>query len=256
MKQKSIKKLSAKKEFQLNKNRTHFEFLTTYSPFYQKIREVRKKFNIPNFGFIKGEEVKKWQYEQYDNNDLITNSAEFKEKEEEIKNNFKLEKISKKIAEEQWSALYDKLPLDNFTNICREIIQDFRLPINYEMMLRMYILRGEIKQAPAINYGFMPEKDKLVINIYSKLTKEEMNDLLKTIRIFNKKLPHITMIPKNTKGQLDFKSALYTPTYYQKGDKKVTKKELAQAYIRGKNKKKKGYEALRQLDKKYIKRFG
>lgn len=238
------------------RNRKHFELLTTHLPFKNLIKEIREDFGIPVNGFTSEKEVEKWQEGQAKKDDEIIKSKKFKEKEEEIRNNFKLSKIDKNAANEHMSLFCRKLPINKFTNACNGIMRNFKLPVSFDMAVRIYILYGKLLWIPLLNYGFRIEKDKLSIDIYSKLTKEEIDDLLKVIRIFNKNLIHITKVSKKTEAQLKVEESILLTSYYQEGDKKITKKEITKDYFGKKGKPQQVYDSRRLLEKKRGRRFG
>lgn len=216
MKKKPVKKLKDPAFIADGKNSEYLNFLTTHKPFIELVKEARKEFNIPQFGFSVEKETEAWYMDIYT-------------KEEEYN---KLNKISK------------------------DIIKKFKLPSHFEHSIMPYIVSNKFWLVPATGYNFKIEKDSLSLFIHSKLSKEEINKLIKFIRIFNKKLPYIPKISQKTKEQLEVETSLSTENFYNESDNKITTGEIAKEYFGKKGKPQQVYDSKRLLKKKRGKRFG
>lgn len=238
-----------------NNNLENLTYLTNHQPFIDYVLEKRKELYIPTQGFSSSGEVKIWQEEQRIKSDNAQNDDGLRKIEETIKDNLKEKLISRKTAQEQSKLIRDKrIPVNNFSNLINEIFKKFKLPVNLYYPIMTYVLYGKFCLTPKNNYSLVPKDDRLDISIYTRMTKEEMNELVKIIREYNKKLPRILKVPKNTKKNLDITN-LYNNDYYNVEDTKITAKEKAKEYFGRKGKAQQVYDAKRITQKNLKRRF-
>ena len=235
------------------RNRKYFEFLLVYPPFREDVWEIRKELDIPPDGYTSNEEIEKWQEKQNQMTQEFEDSTEINKSLERISNNFKSGKIDRHTANKYSELVMTKCPINKFSGFIKGIIKRYKIPINFEMSLRVYILSNKISWIPMNNFGFKMEDNHLSLSIYSKLTKVEMTDLVKYIRTFNKSLPRILEIKDTVKAQLSIEESL---SIGNKTGEKITAKDLAEEYFQGKNKEQRVYDSKRELNRKRKSIFG
>jgi hypothetical protein len=239
-----------------NEPRRNMKFLgllTTHPPFIKEVLEIRKIFKIPKDGFKKEEDVEQWQMNQVNEQDVFMESERWKRIEKQISTDFKSKKIERGMANKQIKIIMDESPINLFTHSVEKLIERFKLPINNKMTLITYILYGNLSWINSNNFSFRVEKDKINFEIYSRLTKEEIDDLVKYIRTFSKNLPHITKVNSKTDKQLLIESSL---NMENNSGEKINANDLMKEYLGKKESVQKIYDAKRLLNKKRYKRFG
>jgi hypothetical protein len=236
-----------------NRNIKLLELLVTYPPFIKEILEIRRKLKIPENGFKKEEDVEKWQIDQIKEQDMFMESDRMARIQNQISVNLKSEQIEKSMANKQIKIITDESPINFFSNSIDELIRRFKLPANHKMTLRIYILYGKLTWIPENNFSFRIDKEKTVFEIYSRLTKEEMGTLVKYIRIFNKRLPHIIKVSSKTKTQLHVEKSL---NMENSTGEKITAHDLAKEYLNNEYAVQKIYDAKRNLERKRKRKFG
>lgn len=238
-----------------NNNLDNLIYLTSHQSFIDYVLETRKELNIPTCGFSSGEEVKIWQEEQSRKSDNAQNDEGFKRIEDKIKNDLNEKLIDKKTAQKQSKLICSKrIPVNNFSNSINEIIKKFKLPVNLYYPIMTYVLYGKSYMTPNDNYSFNIKDGKIYISIYSRMTKEQMGRMIKFIRKYNKDLPRVLKVPKNTDKNLEIVS-LYNNDCYNEEDSKIHAKEKAKEYFGRKGKAQQVYDAKRTTQKNLKRRF-
>lgn len=238
-----------------NDNLENLTYLTNHQPFIDYVQEIRKELNIPTRGFYSKKECQTWHEAQRIKSDNTQNDKSLKIIEDKIRNDLNEKLIDRKMAQEQSKIIRDKrIPLNNFSNSINEIIKKFKLPINLYYPIMTYVLYGKFYMTPNDNYSFNIKDGKIDISIYSRMTKEQMSKMIKFIRKYNKDLPRVLKVPKNTDKNMTIAS-LYNNNYYNEEDSKINAKEKAKEYFGKKGKAQQVYDAKRTNQKNLKRRF-
>jgi len=183
----SKKKLTRKARLSLahKSNLDNMKLLVSDKEFQTILSEIRNRLEIPANGFLKeGSELKEWYNKFIEETDSILDSKDFVRQETRIRKKFKSGEISRRIANKQVNLLYEKTPLNFLWQRVEFILAKFKLPLHYREYVKKYIIRGIIS-APSHNYTRGPyppykklsEERYIPITIYTRMTKEEINEL-------------------------------------------------------------------------------
>jgi hypothetical protein len=210
-----------------NKNPTHkknidnVKLLFSYKPFKEDLKKIRESLHIPENGFVDDEAAQSWEVSTDMVCDQIMNSPEFLNQEQKIIEKIKNGEISQEIGNKQMHLFYSKVMCNYFTNSINFIIEKYHIPYNYEQTLRHYIVLNEILFAPAQNYAItkylfnnkIKQSEPLTINMYAKLTNEEIKQLKKSIARFGKNLPKFQPL-KNINERLKLEKIMKNRGYF------------------------------------------
>lgn len=254
------------KNLAYRKNFDNIKLLFSYKLFQKDLIEIRKNLYIPKDGFANDEEAQAWETKTDDLCDLMMNSPEFLNQEQQIIEKVKCGEISQRMGNKQMNLFHKKVLCNYFSDSINFLIEKFHIPYNYEQTIRCYILFDEIMFVPAQNYAVcnyqFNRKNKsskpVIINIYAKLTNEEIKQLKKSTERFGKNLPEFQPL-KEIDKRLDVEQRLGSRNYFDGVENVVNKvktSEIALDFFGNENKKKKLYDTKKDLKKERQKRFG
>lgn len=196
-------------------HRDNFELLESLEDFDREIEKIRKHLKILSKGLSNEEEYKKWHNKMIQESEKMENDREFIHKTKSFKDKIRKCFENKDYLKENkilgeykvfLDTCYDRMPINYLEKSVEGLIEEFHLPLNYTSALREYILFGKTRSIPAKNYTQSIFSDKrkdrqITFNIYTRLTKAELLDLIKEIRRVSKNLPQYRTI-KNLNEKL------------------------------------------------------
>lgn len=197
-----LKKLSLSSSYK--RNLSMMKLLISHNEFQKDIRDMREHLNIPIEGFREADndkDVKQW-YENLElASDKVLESRKFAEQEIKIRKKLSDREITHSMARKHMGLLYEKVPTQYLHNTGRFIVFKFKLPLHFEDYIKKYIVSSRI-DAPQRNYGggmhpaFTDFKNDryLPIKIYTKLTKDEIQELQAYINWAGPRLPKYNFI--------------------------------------------------------------
>lgn len=254
------------KNLAYQKNLDNIKLLFSHKPFREDLIKIRKNLCIPENGFTKDEEAQKWEVGTDILDDLSMNSLAFLNQEQKIAGKIESGEISQKMGNKQIKLLYTKLMCNYFTDSVNFLIEKFHIPYNYEQTIRRYVIFNEIMFVPAQNYAvsnyLFNKKNKsskpVTINIYAKLTNEEIKQLKKSIERFGENLPEFQPL-KNIDKRLELEEMIENRHYFnevEQAEGEYKTSDIASDFFGNENKKKKVYDTKRDLRREREKRFG
>lgn len=254
------------KNLAYQKNLDNIKLLFSHKPFREDLIKIRKNLCIPEDGFTKDEEAQEWEVRTDIIHDLFMNFPAFLNQEQKIAVKIESGEISQKMGNKQMKLFYSELMCNYFTDSVNFLIEKFHIPRNYEHTIRRYVLFNEIMFVPAQNYAvsnyLFNRKNKsskpVTINIYAKLTNEELKQLKKSLEIFGQNLPEFQPL-KNIDRRLDIEQQLENRNYFDEvehAECRYTLSDIALDFFGNTNKKKKLYDTKIDLEKERKKRFG
>ena len=246
------------------------KLLVSHNEFQKDVREIRKHLNLPVMGFSDAdsqEKIAKWHQNIESETGRVWSSKEFVEQELKIKNDLREGKIRRSMANRQLGLLSEKAPSNYLNNRVFFLICKFNLPLNFEYYIKLYIVGGTIG-APQHNYiggmyPVMPVNSKkeqyLNVKIYTKLTKDEMDELHAYIEWIGHRLPKYNPI-KDIDKKLEVEEWYENPVRVDEADgfREYTMpvSEIAENLLGSPKKVKKVYDIVDDLKKMKNKMFG
>lgn len=182
-------------------HRQNLALLSNAFVFLDKIKQIREAVKIPKEGFERKNAQKVEDFFDKET-DKAFSDREFIHKKESIRQRLKNNQIDIKKANELLKKETDKFHINYLKKSINSLIEEFHLPLNYFDSLRSFIIYGEVISVPAKNFVTVYndeeelKKKKVTFSIYTRLTKEELADLVKEVKSETKHLPKYSEIKK------------------------------------------------------------
>jgi len=179
-----------------SRSRQRATLLIENPKFQEEILEIRKRFKIPLNGIKTNEESGKWHHEFYESDDVYFSAnrenvyAEIKrlEKEKKFQEGFNLHRKFNKEA-----------PINAFNIAIKKILENFKLPLNWQHSIQRYILFNSIDSMwipgnISIREDYDQDTDlrRLSIEIDDTTTLEDVKEAWPTIKFHQKRLQSYT----------------------------------------------------------------
>jgi len=239
------------------------KLLVSYPDFKEEVAKARIYLDIPPSGIIGNNEAQKWHRSLEKKSDDMLSSNEFVKQEANIKEKLINGEINLRMASKQSKLLYDKIPINYLTNLCKYLAEKFNLPEHFEYYIRVHILYNAIN-APPTNYVTEYANDhgtkkmrSITVKIYTKFTDAEFEFMTKEVKRLSEGLPRFNKL-KNVDKKLEYEQWAIDREHYDFAEEKsytISKTELAKE-IFGSADPKKAYEEQRSLNRARNKRFG
>ncbi len=201
IKDKRISKFFSSESY--DRNLDLMKLLVSDKDFQKIVSDARELLQIPAEGFEDKDDgsISQWYDWLVEESDKIILSRSFSEEGRRIHQQLKNKLISYSEFLELNKKLHDRLPLNYFSSIAKSLAKRFNIPNHFKESIQRYILSHKI-DAPQHNYagglyeaGEKPwEAGYIPINIYTRLTKDEWEELKNYVDSMAKK-----WLPKHPK---------------------------------------------------------
>lgn len=153
--------------------------------FNKRVAKIRKKLGIPPDGFSDSENIKQWHTKSMEETDEILEEIM---KLDEKDPNYK----------DKYNKLYKKAPNFYLASEVQEIInKNPDLSKNFKTTIRQYIILGKNALIGIGSYSVFARQEgnnKIYgMEFYNRLSKKEFAEAVKTMELFNKRLPKIPL---------------------------------------------------------------
>ena len=239
------------------RNLNYITLLTSYEPFKAFVEGLRDELGIPLDGFKEGTDVKNWT-EKSDKTHVDYYSSEtYKRMVRGVRKKFKDGELDEVMANKQLKVLEHQNPFNRLHDTCKYIMTHFNIPTHFELALSTYILHNKIAYIPTHNFAHIPDvndKDRTAqITIHAKLEKEELQELIKLIKVLNKTLPTVSKVSDDFMKKLSIENWKNSTHVY---DEKISASEIAKENLGENAKPQQVYDTSRLLNKKRKRLFG
>ncbi len=247
------------------KNMDIMRLLVSHKEFQKDVENARECLRIIPGGFKEDSQIEKWTDELYRRSDEIIDSPEFKRKLKTIRDNFTNGTLGHRMAQKQSRMVHFDIPVNYNTYHPQFLAETYNLPEHFAESIRRYILTGHIS-APLNNFtgGEWPawtspkEVRYIPIKIYAQLTDDELQDLKREIELMGRHLPRLKPV-KNLEQKITLEQWFTERTRLDEvagREYVMSASEISKNVLGTTKKKKKVYEAARELKKMRTKRFG
>jgi hypothetical protein len=189
-----------------DRNLELMKLLTTEKNFKKIVAEARVRLKIPPKGLEPGDKARRDWYDWLVNeSDKVFETKSYWDEKKAIRKQLDQRVIGLRESMELEKKLNDRMPLNYFGTVAKNVCKKFNLPNHFAEFVQKYILTNEI-DAPQHNYAggeYEPwqlpwEAGFLPINIYTRLTKDEWEELKHYVddRAKAWNLPRHSRIPK------------------------------------------------------------
>lgn len=243
------------------RNLDTMHLLTGDNSFQEVVGSVRAHLNIPKGGLSdKSENIqKKWSKFYTEETYRLQDDPRLIEQENRIIGKIRTGELTERMGNKQLELLHDKIPNKYLENRGREIGEKFNLPIHFNEHLIAYIIRGEIT-APQHNYkatgihvrNSTSDQRRLPLEIYTRLTPDELEELKQYIETFARKLPQYPPL-KDIQTKLEIEKLLKEAD--KTAPERRTAGDLAEHYFGDRKKANKVHDIMRSLRELRQKRF-
>jgi len=126
--------------FNYGKSRQRLKLILSRPDFIEKVKGLRKEFNIPSDGISSNEESKKWQDELCQKTEEYFDTFPFEKRKEivDLKKNGEYHKAE--LIEKQEN---DIAPLNSWRIKIKLLLKDYKLPLSFEESIRRFVLFNE-----------------------------------------------------------------------------------------------------------------
>ena len=247
------------------KNMDMMRLLVSHNEFQKDVEDAREYLHIAPGGFKENNQIEKWTDELCRRSDEMIDSVDFNRKIRTIRDSFASGKLGHRMAQKQSRMVHFDIPVNYNTYNPQFLAEKYNLPEHFAENIRGYILTGSIS-APLNNFtgGELPawtlpkEVRYISLKIYAQLTDDELQDLKREIKLMGKHLPTLKPV-KNLEQKLTLEQWFTERTRLDEVTGKeyvMSVGEISENLLGTKKKKKKVYEATRELKKIRSKRFG
>jgi hypothetical protein len=172
-----------------NKNLDNLKLLSTYKPFKETIRAIRKHLNIPENGFSTRELGEIWQIDVLSEAEETMSLADFMLEEIEEIQGIPRDPARPKESYEKFQKRYAKIPFNFINHAIMEIIKEFNLPKSYEKDIKHFIINNVISCSDSSSYHVSSSEKCVSVDIYAKPSAEDFEKIKKEIKLHGKNLP-------------------------------------------------------------------
>ncbi len=222
------------------------------------IVSARKKLGIPEKGFLNEEMVKKWYEIEPINDESYLDSVAYKKHEVNLFNKVKTGESTYDMVNKTIGALLDeRTKINQLSTLCDYLVRSFGLPFHMNRSILTYIFYNRFTSIPVSNYDIVYNKKNqfVSVKIYADLTRREVNEMVKFLRIFTKNLPKLRMISDKTIKNLSFEN-WRKDNEKQDVEDRITAKDIAEEYLGSSKSIQKVYDSKRVIKRNRKKRFG
>lgn len=265
MKKKGVRKKNVLRFSAKKKNTDLMRLLVSHDEFQKDVRKAREYLHIPPDGFSHDSQTEAWTKEYCQRTEDMSRSPEFQRKLQRIRDDYESGKLDYKMRGKQWEMIHFNLPINYLTYTCRYLTEKYRIPANFSDSMYRYILFNQIS-IPLNNFAIGPfpdlklphERRDIPVTIYSQLTDEELQDLKREIELVGKRLLKFKPL-KDIDKKLSIEEWFKNRARFDEVEKveyKMSADEISENLLGSKRKKKRVYEAVRELKDLRKKRFG
>lgn len=236
-------------------NKDLADLLVSTSDFRKDVESIRKHIGLPFDGFNNDEARKKF-YDELNKRDFaVLESRAFINQTAEIERKYRDHKIDERTYTLQKRFYRDKYWLWYLQNMTEYLCYKYNLPYTFKDYLEKFILSDDRSNMsyPVTNYTFSVSGyeqlaynniHSVSVNVYSKLTHEDMGQIKKMLVLLSKKLPSHPRI-KDMKKKLKYEE--WNMREKQYSGEHIPLTDIAKTYLGSKKKVHTIHNAVREL---------